>query len=396
MQGLTSFYILLIFTFFFLIRTKDIFHPATLVSCEWLFINFLYNFTNHGLYKLSEKTYLILTLWVIFFSSVSYGISKTNFYIKSKYTVINTNIPFLKKIYTPLLIANILLILAIISAYGANLSYIRNGILKYIPPYVKILFYFNTFSYAYFASICFSNNFSKKKIILFAIIIIITSFFKVNKTTFISFFLLILFVLKEKKLLTLKNFLFLTAITALLVYFVMSLRGDKNTLLDFSIGKYLTIYILSPLTAFNEIVIQKLSIPEHFIGSYNFNFFFKIFSIFSNTETEIFGPWVNVPLPTNVFTVFAPSYIDFGIIGIVIFASLQGFVWGFIYHFVKKEYLIFKIIYGTLLYYLGLQFFSDYFSYSFSVFLQYSLLSIFLVIKIKDFKYLSSQKKENK
>lgn len=396
MQGLTVFCIFFILTLFFLIRTKDFFHPSTIVCLEWLLIVGLYLFTNHGLFKLSNKTYSIIFLWVTLFSFVAYFFSKKNFYIKPKYRIIQANQDFIKKLYSPLLIANIFLIFAIIMAYGFSFSAIRIRMLKYVPIYVKLLFYINTFSYAYFAVICFSKEFSVIKIFIFALFIIITSFFKVNKTTFISFFLLILFVLKERKILNIRNFLLLLCTTSLLLYSIMSLRGDKGTFIDFSLWKYLAIYLLSPLTAFNEVVQQKITIPEHLFGSYCFNFLHKIFALFTDEKIEIFGPWVNVPLPTNVFTVFAPAYIDLGFFGIILLSLIQGYVWGFIYGFVKRNFLIFKVIYGTLLYYLGLQFFSDYFSYSFSVFIQYIVFSIFLVVKITETKYFSFYIANNK
>ena len=272
--------------------------------------------------------------------------------------------------------------------YGAGFTAIRLGLLGRIPPYVKLLFYVNTFSYAYFAAISLSNLFTRRKILFFAFFIIVTSFFKTNKTTFISFFLLILFVFRQKKLLSIKTFALLSLLTAGLLSAIVKMRGDIDTFLEFSILKYLIIYLLSPLTAFDQVVNGSLAVPEHLPGGYVFVFFYKLISVFSGEQAKIFGPWVNVPLPTNVFTVFCPSYIDFGLFGIIFSASVQGVVWGTIYGFVKRNFIIFKIIYGTMLYYIGLQFFSDYFSYSFSVFIQYFILSIILVTKIKDSKYL--------
>lgn len=388
MQGITCF-LLLVFTCLFLLWIeKDFFHPSVLVSFEWLFIIFLYVFTNHGLNELSLETYFIVFSWVFFFSLTSFTTSHSKFAIDKKYKTYLPNISFIKKLYIPLLFCNILLIGIIILAYGASFSSIRIWLLGQIPPYIKILFYVNTFSYAYFAVICLSNVFKLRKILLFAFFIILTSFFKTNKTTFISFFLLILFVFRQRKLLNFKTFIILTFITIGLLLAIVEIRGDKDTFLDFSITKYLTIYLLSPLTAFDQVVIGKLSVPHHQNGGYVFVFFYKLISIFTGEKATIFGPWVNVPLPTNVYTVLAPSYIDFGFFGIVFSATIQGIVWGTIYSFVKRNFIIFKIIYGTMLYYMGLQFFSDYFAYSFSVFIQYFILSIPLVVKIKGLNYL--------
>lgn len=389
MQGLTCFIFIFLIDVLIIVFSRNMFHPAVLVATEWLIILGLYIFTDHGLFELSTKTYLIVFLWVAFFTFFACFFSHFNFAANRFIKTSTSNKSFIRKLYVPLLCSNIGLILSIVTTYGVNFSAIRYGLLGHIPINIKLLFYVNTFCYAYFAVILFSNIVSKKKIIVFAFSIIVCSLFKTNKTVFFSFFLLILFCLAEKQKLTLKVFAWLSGLTILLMAIIVIMRGDVKTYSDFTVIKYLSIYILSPLTAFDQVVKGNVSVPTHHTGGYLFSFFYKIFSVFTGEKVVGFGPWVNVPLPTNVFTVFAPSYIDFGVSGIVFMACIQGITWGVIFSFVKKEYLMYKVLYAVLLYYPGMQFFSDYFTNSFSVFIQYCFFSFIIVVKIKELKYFT-------
>lgn len=382
------FCLFIIFFLFLLIYLRDLFHPALLCIIIWGTILFLYFNVDHGLYKISNETVYIVILWVVFYSFFSILFSKVSFYVSPKYNfeIPKTNV--LDKLYFPVIISNILLILFIIKEFGLSPTSIRRGLLGDLPLVINLLFYVNTFTYSYIAGVFLcKNNISKLKKIFLLFLLILTSFIKMNKTSFFTLFFLIILILKYNNKLKLKNIIFLLCSLIVLVFSLVAIRGDANTLSDFSIAKYLYIYILSPLTAFDFVVQSKIPVINN-VGGYTFVFFNRLLSVVGlNLNTSIWGPWVNVPLPTNVFTVFAPYYIDFGIIGIIIFASIQGMFWGCIYNFQKRNLLIFKIFYSVYIYSIFLQFFSDYFFYTFSVIIQYILFSILIVCKIKEFKY---------
>lgn len=44
-----------------------------------------------------------------------------------------------------------------------------------------------------------------------------------------------------------------------------------------------------------------------------------------------------MPVPTNVYTVMFPYYVDFGYYGLVIFSLILGFGWGMLYNGVKRK-----------------------------------------------------------
>lgn len=379
-----------LFFLFLIFYTRDVLHPAVIITLGWGLIIYLYNYVDHGLFDISDKTMQLVLLWIYCFSFSSLLTSRMNFRLSLKLNYTDVSVDILNKLYIFFSLSNLALVVFIILTFGFSPIDIRLGLLNSIPFHINVLFYINTFSYVYLSYILIKkNSLSKNKIVLFLFIMIITSFIKMNKTAFFSLFFLLIYILRIKNKLKIKTIIILCIALLLLVTLLVGIRGDADTISDFSVLKYLYIYILSPLTAFDFIVQGKVSVSNP-VGGYTFVFFNRVLSFIPNISlnTKIFGPWVNVPLPTNVYTALAPFYLDFGEQGIIIFASLQGFFWGCMYNLQKRKKIIFQVFYGVLLYSLILQFFSDYFFYTFSVLIQIFIVSSLFVVKLKDFKYL--------
>ena len=92
--------------------------------------------------------------------------------------------------------------------------------------------------------------------------------------------------------------------------------------------------------------------------------------------------WVEVPVPTNVYTVMSDPFADFGYIGIFVFAVIEGLFWGFLYkRGVQQNKIQWKIFYAVYFYTLIFQFFADYIFTFFSVLLQLLIVIYFLFYK---------------
>ena len=83
--------------------------------------------------------------------------------------------------------------------------------------------------------------------------------------------------------------------------------------------QFLNVYALSPLPAFDLALNGKINLEEG--GTYRFflTFLNKLFgfdfAVYSGGDR-----WVEVPVPTNVYTVMSDPFADFGYIGIFVFA----------------------------------------------------------------------------
>lgn len=376
--------------------TRDIMHPAVIVSSLWTFIVVLYLNINHVLFPISLELYKLIFYWTItfcFFSLVSSSIP-----IRSFKTFTYKGLGNIDKIYPLIIIFNIIffILLYIYSGGFFSLADLRTKLVEeesYFPISLKIFIYINQFSVVYFFCYIYKYIDSKKKrCLILAIIILLLSIIKSNKTAFITLFFGIIYLMKVKGQLTAKRFLIIFSVLLLFIALVMIFRGDTNNS-DFSIWNYILIYLLSPLPAMDMIINHEILITDGAWGSSTFRFVYRVLDNLDINCTLSFlsdgdpSEWVFVPLQTNVYTVLKSFYIDFGVFGILVFATILGLIWGRLYRLQKKGYAVFVIIYSTLIYSLYVQFFSDYFFGFFSVTLQNIIFSFIVFfypfVKIK-------------
>jgi oligosaccharide repeat unit polymerase len=121
-------------------------------------------------------------------------------------------------------------------------------------------------------------------------------------------------------------------------------------------------YALAPSHAFDQILNEVGS--EKNIELYTFPFFHNIIYLMgwiSEMPSRNLGFYAT-PIPTNVYTVFGPYVLDFGVIGSFIFLAGIGLVCGLIYKLSqsKENYLIFMSSMVSAL--LLLSVFHDYFT----------------------------------
>lgn len=369
--------------------SKKLTHPAVIVSGIWTIILNLYVFSENELYPLSQKLQDIIVLWVLVFIISSLLSSSHAIKIKNRFKKQEPNIYFIKKIYPIICIGNLIFIFSVLKEIGGafNLEALintREGLLEdHLPLYIKLLFYFNSFSTVYLIVVTlYSNILSKRNYIILFIIILLATIVKTNKTAIVSLACSLIYVYNERGILTKSKLIVIVIAIITILYLSIFLRGDVND--SFDISRYLIIYTLSPLAAMDMVINGDYSISTGTAGSSTFIVLYKILNLFGfNFEIASRGEWVNVPFPTNVFTTFRGFYLDFGIYGILFFSFILGSLWGIIYRWAKKGFGIFIVFYSLMIYSLVLQFFADYFFITFSTTFQYIFFSIILFIPIK-------------
>jgi len=121
-------------------------------------------------------------------------------------------------------------------------------------------------------------------------------------------------------------------------------------------------YALAPSHAFDQI-LNKVDNGKS-IELYTFSPLHNLlytFDIISEIPSRNLG-FYYTPIPTNVYTIFGPYVLDFGIMGSLLFIVWIGFICGFIYKTSKSNdnYFIFLCAMSTALLCLGV--FHDYFT----------------------------------
>lgn len=361
--------------------SRSIFHPSFIVSGLWLILLLLYAVCNHPLWALSDKFFKAILLWVIPFSILSLSIGQIKFRLNNSLGEnAYVNIGLYKRLY-PLVIAySVIFILSIIYyAGGVSFLSIRQFMVnEHFPMILKLLFYLNTFVIIYaIYGLLHIEYFSKKKVVLLFVLLILMSIIKSNKTSFLSLFVAILYVLYQKGKLKLSYILWLViALVGLLVLVTIN-RSDYDFAASNALSNFMYIYLLSPLTAFDIFLNGEVVLNQGTYGSGTFTFVYKIINALGgDLELAERGQWVNVPLPTNVFTVMIGYYLNNGYFGIFSGSIVLGTIWGVLYRLQKKGYMIYIIFYASMISSLFFQSFGDYFFYSFSMTLQYYIFSI--------------------
>lgn len=368
--------------------TRTILHPATLTSVLWLFLIIVYNFVEHPLFELSPLFYKALLLWVVPFCLFSLVFGRISFpcfaCLKNKYC----NDALLDRFYVPIFLSLTLLILLfcyqassigfgnIMSNYRA---YAMNNLFESQSLYERILLYSLNISLVFIlAKLLYSKDNSKCRKWTFLLILLLLVFLiKSEKFNIIILFsFLICYFLKNKKIFM----LIFGAVLSLIFLILLSVfRADAN-LIEYDYLKFIQIYLLSHMTAFDSVLLGDTRVYSNVFGEFTFNMFTRIFY---GNQNDLFSlnRFVNVPLPTNVFTVMFHYYVDFGYTGILCFSILMGMLFGCLYSFFKRNIGCFCLLYPFMYFLIIVQFFMDILSLLTFRWIQYILLSIFCFLK---------------
>ena len=370
-------------------KTHCAFHPGVIVSFSWGIILFCYQHLNHELYPLSNKFLCAISLWVFPFCVFSFLFTNVKSY-------------FPKALYTQCMKAKLIVILAIIfifiNIWGAYENYSLSGGLAYraileltandnMPPVIKFLQRLQLISTIIYALLMIYNDkiqCPKKVVIIHAVTLFLWVFINANKGSIVQLVMVSFFALYYHKKLTFSKFLIAAVFLLSTLYVMQSMRAlsdSKGRSSEIDIEKTALIYILSPLKAFDMVLNQEVNYPP----GQTFRFFDTVLTKvgLKNGAVQNGEMWVQVPVPTNVYTVMFGYYVDYGYWGILIFGMFLGSCWGILYNEYRKGLPFFTTIYAVLLYALPLQFFADYIFVFLSVFFQIIIVCSVLILHFR-------------
>lgn len=133
----------------------------------------------------------------------------------------------------------------------------------------------------------------------------------------------------------------------------------KSSNEDISIFNFIAMYLLSPPVAYCQLS-QELA-PQ--FGGHTFPLVYLFLNKMCGGHYAFFDrlqEFVFVPVSTNVYTIFQPFYMDFGQLGIAVFAVVYGVLTGWAYRIMRNGSPFGKCFYMYIAYVLVLQFFQEY------------------------------------
>ncbi len=381
--------------------TKNFIHPAVITNMVWAVILIIYNFINHGLFDLSNKFYFVLLLWTFTFTISSMVFD----YVKVPFPSGLKGSPNKNLIKWLIPITIVCLFLSIISLIQKGLYYnpenlfagIRtasiselNGeaLLIDIPFYVSIANTVSNFAFLLVLLLLFidkTHKITDFKIITLLVLIVVYYILRSNKTVMAQILLSFFCILCIYRKLTLKKTVLFVTVFLILMMLSHLLRRSSD---GFNLINFMTAYLLAPLPAFDSILSENTQFIHSFNGEYTFRFLVPFLqyidpNIVGNPDPFNLHNWTQTPINVNVYTIMFSYYVDFGLFGIFLFASILGTFWGILYQYMKLGYGVGILIYVAFFYMLIFQFFSDSFFQFFFVTLTIILVTIALFIKIK-------------
>lgn len=169
---------------------------------------------------------------------------------------------------------------------------------------------------------------SKFRIFTIIVAYLTVEFAMMEKSGVLIMILSTLFVLHQKGKIRMRTIVIILACTIFLFYFINMSKEEKDqdsmTFLDF-FGMYIT----TPAVAFSYL-------KQDICAQFGLNTFSQVYQYsnllgFNFDYVDRLQEFMNVPIPTNVYTIFQPFYEDFGHLGVAFFAIIYGSLFGWIY-----------------------------------------------------------------
>lgn len=355
---------------FMLFKAGDLFAPWTLTTAVWLAIVVMFQFQGDLLYPLGPQFHTSLALWLPIFciaSLLTYYLlpavsdpEEASRQLPETSGLIFTTLYVISMVITPLYLYKIMQVVMMFD----TADMLNN--LRLLAVFGDEQYGFLNYSYVINQVLIVVALWRYPKVPLWQLLTIVaasmmSAFAIMEKGILFFLFSALMYILYQKRVIRLRSIIFSTAMVVVIFFLINAARevtsddadsGDAMTFLDF-----FAIYVLSPPAAFERIT-EDISTQ---FGSHTFQTFYLFLNRFGgnyevNTKLQEF---VWVPLPTNVYTVFQPFFLDFGYRGVAFFALVYGLLAGWAYRYARNGSGFGKCVYTYAVYVLILQFYQE-------------------------------------
>ena len=170
----------------------------------------------------------------------------------------------------------------------------------------------------------------------------------------------------------------LACTVAFFYFFNMSKETENQDTTSFV--DFFAMYITTPPVAFGRL-------KENVFCQFGSNTFGQVYMYlnafgFNFDYTERIQEFVQVPVLTNVYTIFQPFYTDFGVTGVFVFGLIYGALFGYIYALFKSGNSSCKLLYTYLVEVIIIQFYNENLMQNLYLSVTFTIWAILLTTKI--------------
>lgn len=360
------------------------FSPWSITLLVWAAILVLIHLEGKLLYPLTEQFYTALALWVPTLCITAF----VTYSLMGQFTPTETKQEYNEALFNVLLALSIVMtplyawnVYQIVSQFSAddmltNIRLLANegegqGALKYAIVINQALLIVALWRYPHVKT---------WKLVVVILSCLLGAMAIMEKGSILFVLLMCFFVMYERRVVRMRTIVVIAALSIVGFYFFNIAReteayAQEETFLDF-----VATYLASPSVAFSRLTADIT--PQ--VGTNTFEVFYTILDRLGwghYVIHEKLQDFVWVPMPTNVYTIMQPFFIDFGYVGVAFFGALYGVIFGALYRGYQNGGSFSRAFYSYGVYILVLQFYQDNFMLSLSYNVQLCILFGFLTQK---------------
>lgn len=317
-------------------RSKNLCSPEVLVPGIWLIVIISYCILPHNLYHLENRFFICLLLWVFgcFVSSQAamlvipqgkslHRYNKTIYRYEVIFAAIATIIIAVDAIRLALTSDYFFVYLrALSTGLDENVHTDINPIWAYLRSGIIVV---------YLIALVNIDQYRKSTILILLCLNLLTCFITMAKSQLFIVIVSSIIILHLKKKISFRRICFIVLTFLFLIVIIQLLRmapGDDS----FSLNNFLISYLLSGSVAFDVFDPDRISQS----GSNVFRFFEAVgnrLGISNIPANETILPYTQISPDgiTNVYTIMYPFFVDYGYMGVFIFALINGWIYGYLY-----------------------------------------------------------------
>ncbi len=332
MIGVIIFFIVLL-VLGVVLSKNNIFSPSVVTPAVWLVCLTLFLVLTHDLPPLQNQFLIAISLWVFLLSFSSLSIQSIRFPKKERKisSFVRSSYFWISVLTYPLLLifAYKAITTGTSGSWSLDLRLAAVGESVHFDKEYGGL-YTIIWQVAYLIELMYYSKKTRHRVFILGFILLSMGFFTMAKGMFLMFFVQTICVLYFKKLVTLKHLLY--GFTGLFFLFIwlQSLRHSIEITTTEDKEDFLVLYMLSSMSAFDTLEpASALHFGENVLKVF-YSLFYKI-GWSSIEPVEAILKFIKEPIMTNTYTTMYPYFVDFGFVGVGVFAIIMGSFFGYLF-----------------------------------------------------------------